>query len=194
MQPSNDLASPKSSLNDPMDPISSFSPADDDNLKKILIDGKSWSFKALKKGSFRTYRCPNRIISQCEAYMHLHERQLQKIIKNDANEPQDSITYELVRPHTCQTKVQTELSKLSTKGEMNQTVREEILKNPLAPFSVHKANVQKLSIPFNDYTLKNVIHQIKQEIYPKDDEFFAQFPTCKVQFSDNIHQMFFRHT
>ena len=119
--------------------------------------------------------------------------ELPKIQPHQNNPLESTVVYAIIKPHTCDAANDSSLtSAVKTKEDINKKVREIISANPLSPFSIYKENLKKANIVLSDFVIKNQIHAIKKETYPKDDDFFAQISNCCVLFSNNEKQMFFR--
>ena len=151
--------------------------------KFLTINNFKYSFKCLLTNSQYSYRCYHRA---CKVFITIQKDQIDKILNKGNISNEEDIEYKTnKKEHTCQSIIKTtKLSEINTEKEEDELINKLIKNNLDKPCSWHQQNLLNNGIQISKIKIKNKLQNIRQQEYPKDDEYLLDLSKITISFSD----------
>ena len=151
----------------------------------IIIDNKTYIFKEKLKGDkdLFTYLCKN---FKCRVPININLENLKKLSDKNNNE---NIDYIANKEHKCKSENNVKTigpEKCTTEEQMIREARKIIKANPLESLTYHKNKLEEYNIFFTDARINHLIYDIRNEIYPADEEILKNINQITITYDDKL--------
>ena len=151
---------------------------------QIKIGDYLYTFKDQFKSdkNMFTYRCHK---SNCVVPININIENINRI-KDESNiEP---INYIIKKEHKCHlNEIQKEdSSQCNTETILIKKANEIIRNNPLKPLSLHQIRLKENETILPDKKVNRLINKIRNEIYPKDENYIENIESITITFDKNL--------
>ena len=129
------------------------------------------------------YRCQK---TNCRITIEISRDNIKKIINKN---PNTEIIYKQKNEHKCiiiDNQKTEKIEECNTEDEIINKAKSIININPLKSLSYQQLKLHENNIHLSDNKVKNIIYNIRNSIFPKDDEYIMNINNIKITFDDKI--------
>ena len=150
--------------------------------QKIIISNEIYTFKKQLINDFISYRC---IYRNCKASIKISLEVAKKI--NNKEENNNILEYTLIgihANHPIKKDYEESLNNIKTEKEQKELAKNLIKNNLDLPLTFHVKNLDANKIKISHIKIKNMLHNLRKENFPKDEEFLDHIELIKIDLGE----------
>lgn len=146
-----------------------------------IIDGYAYAFKKELQNGRISLRCQFR--TKWGALATVNKNDIMKKLEGKI----ESFSYSLNKEHKCNgiSEIKKDAVEVNTEANLIDAVKTIIIQNKEKSLGWHISNLKKLNIILSDNKVKRLVYDIKEAIFPKDEDFLKNISLITITFDKN---------